>query len=129
LVLDKDSGVAAQQKSIVDRALQKIYAPYMANPEPENMPILGDLYNELKSMSEPEAAQIATALELYVSGSLNVFNHRTNVQLNNRLVCFDIKQLRGTNRVIIRDSNDNRYEIPDVENMDPHSDRILFSYL
>lgn len=95
LVLDKDSGVAAQQKSIVDRALQKIYAPYMANPEPENMPILGDLYNELKSMSEPEAAQIATALELYVSGSLNVFNHRTNVQLNNRLVCFDIKQLRG----------------------------------
>lgn len=95
LVLDKDSGVAAQQKSIVDRALQKIYAPYMANPEPENMPILGDLYNELKSMSEPEAAQIATALELYVSGSLNVFNHRTNVQLNNRLVCFDIRQLRG----------------------------------
>ena len=41
----------------------------------------------------------------------------------------DIKHLHGTNRVIIRDSNDNRYEIPDVENMDPHSDRVLFSYL
>ncbi len=41
----------------------------------------------------------------------------------------DIKHLRGTSRVIVRDSNDNRYEIPDVDNMDPHSDRILFSYL
>jgi type IV secretory pathway VirB4 component len=54
---------------------------------------LGDLYNELLKQPEPEAARIASALELYVSGSLNVFNHRTNVELTNRLVCFDIKQL------------------------------------
>ena len=57
------------------------------------MPILGDLYDELLKQPEPEAARIAAALELYVSGSLNVFNHRTNVELSNRLVCFDIKQL------------------------------------
>ena len=57
------------------------------------MPILGDLYDELLKQPEPEAARIAAALELYVSGSLNVFNHRTNVELENRLVCFDIKQL------------------------------------
>ena len=57
------------------------------------MPVLGDLYDELLKQPEPEAARIAAALELYVSGSLNVFNHRTNVELKNRLVCFDIKQL------------------------------------
>ena len=56
------------------------------------MPILGDLYNELWS-SRAGSARIAAALELYVSGSLNVFNHRTDVELSNRLVCFDIKQL------------------------------------
>lgn len=96
LVMDDGTGVAAQQKSIIDRALREIYRPYFADPAPENMPILGNLYEELRRMTEPEAAQVATALELYVSGSLNVFNHRTNVQLHNRLVCFDIKQL-GSN--------------------------------
>lgn len=44
-------------------------------------------------MAEPEAENVATALELYVTGSLNVFNHRTNVELNNRMVCYGIKQL------------------------------------
>lgn len=96
LVMDDGTGVAAQQKSIIDRALREIYKPYFADPAPENMPILGNLYEELRRMTEPEAAQVATALELYVTGSLNVFNHRTNVQLHKRLVCFDIKQL-GSN--------------------------------
>lgn len=96
LVMDDGTGVAAQQKSIIDRALREVYRPYFADPAPENMPILGNLYEELRRMTEPEAAQVATALELYVTGSLNVFNHRTNVQLSNRLVCFDIKQL-GSN--------------------------------
>lgn len=96
LVMDDGTGVAAQQKSIIDRALREVYRPYFADPTPENMPILGNLYEELRRMTEPEAAQVATALELYVTGSLNVFNHRTNVQLSNRLVCFDIKQL-GSN--------------------------------
>jgi len=53
------------------------------------MPILEDLYNALKAQPEAEA----TALELYVHGSLNVFNHRTNIDIHNRLVCFDIKEL------------------------------------
>lgn len=57
------------------------------------MPILEDLYNELNGMDMPEAKRIAASLELYVTGSLNVFNHRTNVNLNNRLVCYDIKEL------------------------------------
>ena len=57
------------------------------------MPILEDLYVELKIQPEPEAQRIATALEIYVHGSLNLFNHRTNVNLKNRLVCYDIKGL------------------------------------
>ena len=52
--------------------------------------LIGDLYDEIKRQPEPEAQRIAAALELYVHGSLNVFNHRTNVDINNRLVCFDI---------------------------------------
>ncbi|MBR6571845.1 MAG: DUF87 domain-containing protein, partial [Clostridia bacterium] len=93
LVLGGREGVGPQEKSIIDRALREIYRPFLADPVPEKVPILGDLYEELLRMSEPEAAYVATALELYVTGSLNVFNLRTNVELNNRLVCFDIKQL------------------------------------
>ena len=57
------------------------------------MPTLGDLYECLKRQPEPQVRRIVTALELYVTGSLNYFNHHTSVQLNNRLVCFDIKKL------------------------------------
>ena len=57
------------------------------------MPILEDLNNILRNQKEPEAQRIATALEIYVHGSLNVFNHRTNVDVNNRFVCDDIREL------------------------------------
>jgi hypothetical protein len=67
---------------------------YFENPGPENMPLLEDLYNAPSGSQEPEAKNhVATALEIYVKGSLNVFNHRTNVDINNRLVCYDIKEL------------------------------------
>ena len=70
-----------------------IYQPYLNDPRPENVPILQDLYNTLRKQDEKEAKTLATALEIYVTGSLNVFNHRTNVDVNNRLVCYDIKEL------------------------------------
>jgi type IV secretory pathway VirB4 component len=57
------------------------------------MPVLEDLYNLLRKQTETEAQHIATALEIYVTGSLNVFNHRTNVNAQNRIICFDIKEL------------------------------------
>jgi len=57
----------------------QVYAKYLADPKPENMPILEDLYRALLVQDEREAKRIATALEIYVTGSLNVFNHRTNV--------------------------------------------------
>lgn len=60
---------------------------------PERMPILQDLYEELLRQPEPEARRVASALELYCTGSLNLFNHRTNVEVNSRLLCYDIKSL------------------------------------
>ena len=81
------------EKTVIDRAVRLIYQPFLNDPVPEKLPILGDLYNALLSMDEKEARHIATALEIYVTGSLNVFNHRTNVDINNRLVCYDIKEL------------------------------------
>ena len=93
LVIGGKEGLQPIDKTVIDRAVRNVYRPFLADPDPANMPILGDLYDELLRQPEPEAARIASALELYVSGSLNVFNHRTNVELSNRLVCFDIKQL------------------------------------
>ena len=76
------------------------------------MPILGDLYNLIRNQAEPEAQQIAAALELYVTGSLSVFNNHTNVNLSNRLICFDIKelgkQLKKLGMLILQDSVWNR---------------------
>ena len=71
----------------------EIYQKYFDNPVPENMPILEDLYNALLMQDEKEAHHVATALEIYVKGSLKLFNNRTNVDIQNRLVCFDIKEL------------------------------------
>ena len=81
------------EKTVIDRAVRMVYRRYLADPRPENMPVLGDLYNALRSQREAEAQNIATALEIYVSGSLSVFNGQTNVDITNRLVCYDIKAL------------------------------------
>lgn len=96
LIVGGKYGLSAKERSVIDRCVIKVYQNYFNNPVPENMPILEDLYNLLCASPEPEAQNVATAMELYVTGSLNVFNHRTNVDITNRLVCFDIKEL-GTN--------------------------------
>ena len=83
----------AIEKTVIDRAVQMIYQPYFADPQPENMPVLGDLMDALTAQNIPEANRVAQALDLYVNGSLNFFNHRTTVDIRNRLVCFDIKGL------------------------------------
>lgn len=105
-------GLEPVEKTVIDRAVRVVYRPYIADPRPENMPILEDLYDEIRRQPEPEAQRIASALELYVHGSLNVFNHRTNVDINNRLVCFDIKelgkQLKSLGMLVIQDQVWNR---------------------
>ena len=93
LIMGSKTGLEAIEKTVIDRAVQKIYQPYFADPRPENMPVLGDLLNALMAQGIPEADRVAQALDLYVNGSLNFFNHRTTVDIRNRLVCFDIKGL------------------------------------
>ncbi|MCP1109697.1 conjugal transfer protein TraE [Lachnospiraceae bacterium PAL227] len=93
LIVGSKDGLQPVEKTIIDRCVRLVYREFLTDPVPERMPILEDLYNLLRAQTEPEAQRLATALEIYVSGSLNVFNHRTNVNLNNRLVCYDIKEL------------------------------------
>ena len=93
LIVGGREGLQPIEKTVIDRAVRLVSQPYLADPRPENMPVLGDLYQALLAQEEKEARRVATALEIYVSGSLNVFNHHTNVDIQNRLVCYDIKEL------------------------------------
>jgi type IV secretory pathway VirB4 component len=100
LIVGGKNGLEPVEKTVIDRAVRSVYRDFFADAaasggvtDPAKMPILEDLYNELRKQPETEAQRVATALEIYVHGSLNVFNHRTNVNVNNRIVCFDIKQL------------------------------------
>ena len=107
LIVGGKEGLQPVEKTVIDRCIHQIYQRYFEDPVPERMPLLEDLYNELLKQDEAEAKHVANALEIYVSGSLNVFNHRTNVQLNNRLVCYDIKdlgkQLKKIGMLVVQD--------------------------
>lgn len=115
LIMGSRNGIEAEEKSVIDRCLPIVYQKYFENPIPENMPVLGDLYRCLREQEEVQAQRIATALEIYVNGSLKVFNHQTNVELNNRIVCFDIKdlgkQLKKLGMLIVQDQVWNRVTI------------------
>lgn len=93
LIVGGKEGLQPIEKTVIDRCVHHIYQKYFENPVPENMPLLEDLYNALLEQEEKEAHHVATALEIYVKGSLNLFNHRTNIDISNRLVCYDIKEL------------------------------------
>ena len=119
LIVGGKEGLQPVEKSIIDRCVRLIYNDYLADPIPEKMPILSDLYHALEEQEEKEAQHIRAALEIYVTGSLNVFNHRTNVELNNRLVCFDIKelgkQLKKLGMLVVQDQVWNRVTVNRAE--------------
>ena len=119
LIVGGKDGLKPVEKSIIDRCVGLIYADYLADPIPENMPILGDLYDALENQEEKEAQHIRAALEIYVTGSLNLFNHRTNVDITNRLVCFDIKelgkQLKKLGMLVVQDQVWNRVTVNRAE--------------
>ena len=114
IVCGKD-GLMPVEKTIIDRCVRSVYREYLSDPRPEKMPILEDLYNELRRQDEKEAQYIATALEIYVTGSLNVFNHRSNVNIENRVVSFDIKelgkQLKKIGMLVVQDAVWNRVTV------------------
>lgn len=119
LIVGGKDGLTPVEKSIIDRCVTLVYAEYLADPDPTKMPILGDLYDVLGRQKEKEAKHIRSALEIYVTGSLSVFNHQTNVDIQNRLVCFDIKelgkQLKKLGMLIVQDQVWNRVTVNRAE--------------
>ena len=103
LIMKKPQGAEldGDEVSIIDHCIKDIYEEFLYNdPVPEKMPVLEDFLNRLNDYADQNdaARRIANCLQLYVTGSQNVFNHRTNVDMNNRVVCFDIKDLGTTLR-------------------------------
>ena len=85
--------VEPDEKSIIDQCLRRVYHRFFDNPAPEKMPILQDLYEEIQKYGGDRARHVVDCMAIYVTGSLNVFNHRTNVDIQSRIVCYDIKEL------------------------------------
>lgn len=105
-------GLTPREKSIIDRCLKLTYHKYLQTFSKDDIPTLIDFYEQLKIQEDPEAIEIATALELYVKGNLSVFANKTNINIDNRLVCFDIKdlgkQLKTMGMLIVLDQIWNR---------------------
>ena len=112
LIAGGKDGLENDEKGIIDECIRQIYDKYFENPVPENMPILEDLYNALLKHKNPKAERIANSLVLYVHGSQNYFNHHTNVDSGNRIMCFDIRdlgnQLKELGMLIVQDAVWNR---------------------
>ena len=115
LILGVEEGLGYRARSVIDRAVRSVYARYFEDPGPDKMPILEDLYNELLEQGDPDSRDVAAGLEIYVTGSLSVFNHRTNVDINQRVVCYDIKdlgkQLKKLGMLIVQDQVWNRVTV------------------
>ena len=103
---------AKGQQSIIDRCTENVYRTYQNNGYQGAVPTLVDFRDELLRQPEPEAHSLALELELFTRGSLNTFAKQTNVNTNNRLVCYDIlelgEQLRAIGMLVILDSILNR---------------------
>ena len=91
LIVGGKEGLQPIEKTVIDRCVRLVYRELALGIGSGEMPLLQDLYEELLKQPEPEARRVATALELYCTGSLNLFNHPTNVQTDARVVCIVLK--------------------------------------
>lgn len=91
LILGGKDGLQPIEKTVIDRCVRLVYRELALGIGDGEIPLLQDLYETLCKQTEPEAKRIATALELYCTGSLNLFNHHTNVSLDKRVVCIVLK--------------------------------------
>ncbi len=108
-------GLSSEERSVIDKCVQRIYKEFIENsPNTSKMPLLSDLQNELKKEGEV-ALRVSNSLEMFVNGSQNLFNNRTNIDLTNRLICFDIKelgnQLKKVGMLIVQDTVWNRVSV------------------
>ena len=106
------SNLGAKQKSIIDRCTANVYRVYQQGNYQGVPPTLQDFREELLKQDEPEAKEIALAIELFTNGSLNTFAINTNVDTSNSLICYDIldlgKQLQPIGMLVVLDSILNR---------------------
>ncbi|TYA10582.1 DUF87 domain-containing protein [Paenibacillus faecis] len=104
--------LGAKEKSLIDRCTASVYRKYLQSNYKGQPPTLQDFREELLKQAEPEAQDIALAIELFTSGSLNTFAKPTNVNVHNRLICYDIldlgKQLLPIGMLVVLDSILNR---------------------
>ena len=108
-------GLSSEERSVIDKCVQRIYMDFVKHdPTTDTMPMLSDLQNELRAEGEV-AQRVANSLEMFVTGSQNLFNHRTNIDMNNRIICFDIKelgnQLKKVGMLIVQDTVWNRVSV------------------
>ncbi len=118
LILGNHASLGKKEIAVIDAACKNIYYRYAADPAPSRMPILEDLYNALRNMPGEMhniGMDLSISLSRYVSGSLSYFNHRSNVDINARLVCFDLKDMDANQRdltmLIIQDAIWNRVTV------------------
>ena len=105
-------GLSSEERSVIDKCVQRIYKKFIENvPTIEKMPLLSDLQRELKNEGEV-SLRVANSLEMFVNGSQNIFNNQTNIDMTNRIICFDIKelgnQLKKIGMLIVQDTVWNR---------------------
>ncbi|WP_029503473.1 VirB4-like conjugal transfer ATPase, CD1110 family [Lachnoclostridium phytofermentans] len=93
LIIGGKEGLQPIEKTVIDRCVRLVYRELALGIGDRKMPLLQDLYETLCQQPEPEARRIATALELYCTGSLNMFNHPTNVQTDSRITCVVLKSM------------------------------------
>lgn len=118
LILGDNGRLGKDELAVIDMACKNIYYRHAENPAPDKMPVLGDLFNELRTLPE-ELGRIgrtlATSLMRYTEGTLSYFNHQSNVDINSRVVCFDLKKMDGNQRdlamLIIQDLIWNRVSL------------------
>ncbi|MDD2433211.1 MAG: ATP-binding protein [Clostridia bacterium] len=112
IIVGGRDGLTPKEKSIIDRCMRLAYGDYMQDFDQDKIPTLRDFYEIMIRQDEADAVNLATALELYTTGNLSVFANKTNIDINNRLVCFDIKdlgkQLKTMGMLIVLDAIWNR---------------------
>lgn len=90
----KGSRLTATEKSLIDRTLREVYKPYVAGGyHSEDMPTFREFYNIIKGIDQPEAKDLALTLEMYVFGTVDLFAHPTSVDMHNRFIVFDVRDL------------------------------------
>lgn len=111
-IIGGNTGLSAKEKTIIDRCVKKTYTEYLQDFDANKMPTLLDFQHKLETQPEGEAKALALELELYTKGSLSTFAKKTNINVNNRLVAFDIKdlgkQLKTMGMLIVLDTVWNR---------------------